>query len=181
MSVPPVAIDDSLSITTDGRDPCQLVRLVLTSSNVVLVVPAPDTDVAANVVDKLSFDKPCVVIAYYVANAPGYRRALWAHNLPSTGPKPDSLVPPRSQGCFSCLTSYVVHESSTLWYSLRYQTQCLCLMFWVSPLLFPCHGHRMHAYPLVIFHTSLCFSRCVHRSNNSEDAWTPFTRTPSVH
>ena len=57
-----------------------MVRLVLTSGKAVLVVPAPDTDVAANVVDKLAFDKPCVVIAYYVANAPGYRRVLWAHN-----------------------------------------------------------------------------------------------------
>ena len=53
---------DSLSITTDGREPCQLVRLVLTSGKVVLVVSALDTDVTANV-NLPHYQKPCVLIA----------------------------------------------------------------------------------------------------------------------
>src|ERR1043165_3981735 len=41
LSVHLVTIVDGLSVTTDGRELCQLVRLVLTSRKMVLIVPPP--------------------------------------------------------------------------------------------------------------------------------------------
>src|SRR3954464_15055425 len=41
LSVQPVTIVDDFSVTTDGQEPCQLVRLVLTSRKMVLFIPRP--------------------------------------------------------------------------------------------------------------------------------------------
>ena len=81
----------------------------------------------ADIVDKLFSDLPCNVIALFVTTLLIQCGPI-THS--STGSKPDSLVPFCSRGYSSCLTSYEIQESSTLWYSVRYQTQCLCLMLW---------------------------------------------------
>ena len=70
---------------------------------------------------------------------------------------------------FIALTSYAIHESPTLWYSVRYQTQCLCLMLW-TPFH---HPSSTFAYPLENSHTFFCFSRRIPLSLNSGDTLYP--------
>ena len=56
----PVTIVDDISVTTDGREPCLLVRLVQRTGKWFSSSLALGTDVVADITDRLSSDMPCL-------------------------------------------------------------------------------------------------------------------------
>ena len=144
------------SVTTDGRELCQLLRLVLRSRKMVLIVPHP-------------WYRPCyrhswpVVLRHTLkldridCQHPSY--SMWAHNPQFHRTETWLFFTFLFRGYSPWLTSYALHEPPNLWCPVRYQTQCLCLRLWDSLFLIH-HRHQMHAHPLETPHTFFCSSRC---------------------
>ena len=154
----------------------QLVRLVLTSRKMVLLVPRP-------------WHRCCYRHSWQVVLRHTFN--LIASNVntlliqcgpiphSSTGPKPDSSLRSCSRGYSPWLTSYALHTSLTLWCSVRYQTQCLCLMLW-NPFFVIHHRHQMDAHPLETRISSFVSLVVFLELNSEEILCTPLPRTTSV-
>ena len=117
-------------MTTDGQELCQLVCIVLTSRKMVLFVPHPWHWCCCRhswqifLRHALQLDRIEYQHASYSRcshNPRFHRTETWLSF---------TFLLPRLFLALDLLTSYVIHGSPTLWYSVRYQPQCLCLMLW---------------------------------------------------
>ena len=56
----PITIVDDIPVATDGREPCQMVRLVPRAGKWFFSSLALGTNVVADLIDRLPSDMPCV-------------------------------------------------------------------------------------------------------------------------